>query len=171
MYATSFHVVHEYCVLADAMLAWEAALEGALGNQPCVLSNPPSAGDVSNTSLDMGEIPDFTDLGDISGMDLDQLAWPLGISEEGDSLPSSCHISYDDKDILSTLEAPDSWSALIQDAIQPGCTSRPAKNIMPRRETATRPNSGPQTPANTDESSSPGCSSDVTIPSLVQADL
>ncbi|KAH8785756.1 fungal-specific transcription factor domain-containing protein [Diaporthe sp. PMI_573] len=89
-----------------------SALEGAVGNQPCVLSNPPSAGDVSNTSLDMGEIPDFTDLGDISGMDLDQLAWPLGISEEG-----------------------------------------------------------PQTPANTDESSSPGCSSDVTIPSLVQADL
>lgn len=171
MYATSFHLVHEYCVLADAILAWAAALEGALGNQPCLLSNPPSAGDASNTSLDMGEIPDFTELGDVIGMGLNQLTWPLEMSGESDSLPSMRPILYDDTDILSTLEAPDSWSALIQDAIQPGCTPRSAKNIMRRPDTTTRPNSGPQTPANTDESSSPGCSSEVTIPSLVQADL
>lgn len=171
MYANSSHLAYEYCVLADATWSWAAALEGALGNQPCVPSNPRSAGDISNTSLDMGEIPDFTDLGDISGMDLNHFAWPLGIPGEGDALPSSRHISYDEKDILSTLDAPDSWSSLIQDAIQPGCTPRFGKNIMPRHDATTRPNTGPQTPANTDESSSPGCSPDMALPSLVQADL
>ena len=171
MYETSPYVTYEHCMLADAILAWTAALEGALGNQPCVSSNPPSAGDVSNASLDMGDMSDFTDLGDMSGMGLNQLAWPLGFPGEGGSLPSTRPISYDEKDIMSTLETPDSWSALIQDAIQPGVTPRSAKNIMSRPDPTTRPNSGPQTPANTDESSSPGCSPDVTIPNLVQADL
>lgn len=171
MYANSSHLAYEYCVLADAACSWAAALEGALGNQPCVPSNPPPAGDISNTSLDMEEIPDFTDLGDISAMDLNRLAWPLGISGEGDALPSPRHISYDEKDILPTPDAPDSWSALIQDAIQPGFTPRLAKDIMPRHDATTRPNSGPQTPANTDESSSPGCSTDMAIPNLVQTDL
>lgn len=171
MYETCSHLAYGQCVLADAILAWAAALEGALGGQPCVPSNPPAAGDMSNSSLDLEEIPDFTDLGDMSEMGLSQLAWPLGLSGEGDSLPSSRPISYDEKDILSSLETPDSWSAMIQDAIQPGATPRPAKNVMPRPDTITRPNSGPQTPANTDDSSSPGCSPDVTIPSLVQSDL
>lgn len=171
MYVTSSHLAYEDCAFADAILAWAAALEGALGGQPCTLSNPPSAGDVSNTSLDMGDIPDFTDLGDMSGMGLSHLAWPLGMAGEGDPIPSTRPISYDEKDILSTLDAPDSWSALIQDAIQPGPIPRPAKNIMPRADNITRPNSNPQTPANTDESSSPGCSADVPIPSMVQSDL
>lgn len=171
MYEICSHLAYEYYVLADATLAWAAALEGALGGQPCVLSNPPSARDMSNTSLDLGEIPDFTDLGDVSGIGLSQLAWPLDISGEGDSLPISRPISYDEKDILSSLETPDSWSALIQDAIQPGATPRPAKSIMLRPDSISRPNSSPQTPANTDDSSSPGCSPDVTIPSLVQSDL
>lgn len=171
MYESSSCLAYKDYVLADAILAWTAALEGALGGQPCTLSNPPSAGDVSNTSLDMGEIPDFADLGDMDGMALSHLAWPLGISGEGDSLSSSRPISYHEKDILSTLEAPDSWSALIQDAIQPGATPRPAGNLMPRTDVTIRPNSDPQTPANTDESSSPGCSPDVAIPTLVQSDL
>lgn len=171
MYVTSSHLAYEDCAFADAILAWTAALEGALGGQPCTLSNPPSAGDMSNTSLDMGEIPDFTDLGDMSGMGLSHLAWPLGMAGEGDPMPSTRPISYDEKDILSTLDAPDSWSALIQDAIQPGPIPRPAKNIMPRADNITRPNSNPQTPANTDESSSPGCSADAPIPSMVQSDL
>lgn len=156
---------------ADAILAWAAALEGALGGQPCALSNPPSAADASTTSLDMGEVPDFTDLGDINGIGLSHLAWPLGFASEGDALHGSRPMGYDEKDILSSLEGPDSWSALIQDAIQPGVTPRLSKNIMPRADIVTRPNSGPQTPANTDESSSPGCSPDATIPSPVQSDL
>lgn len=135
------------------------------------MSNPPSAGDVSKTSLDMGDIPDFTDLGDMTGMGLSHLAWPLDISGEGDSLSSARPMPYDEKDILSTLEAPDSWSALIQDAIQPGPTPKPARNVIPRTDIHTRPNSNPQTPANTDESSSPGCSPDMPIPTLVQSDL
>lgn len=159
------------CVPADAILACTAALEGALGGQPCAPSNPPSAGGIPNATLDMGDIPDFAELGDMSAMGLGQLAWPLGISGEGDSLPSPRPISYDEKDILSTMEAPDSWSALIQDAIQPSAPPRPGRNIMPRPDAANRPNSGPQTPANTDESSSPGCSPEATIPTLVQSDL
>lgn len=176
MYANAPNLACGCCILADPILAWKAALEGAVGNQPCVLSNPPPAGDLSSTTLDVGEMPDFTELGDFGAMGLNQLAWPLGISDEGDALSSSRHSLYDEKDILATLEASennasDSWSALIQDAIQPGCNSRSAKNLMARRDATARANSGPQTPANTDESGSPACSPDMTIPSLVQADL
>lgn len=162
---------HQDCIHADALLTREAALEGALGGQPCTLPNPPSAGDVSNTSLDMGAIPDFTDLGDMSGMGLSHLAWPLEMSGEGDPLPGPRPISYNENDILSTLEGPDSWSAVIQDAIQPGSIPRPAKNLKSRADITARPYSNPQTPANTDESSSPGCSPEAVIPSLVQSDL
>ncbi|KAI1080447.1 hypothetical protein F5B20DRAFT_589247 [Whalleya microplaca] len=132
-----------------------AALEGALREQQYILPTAPEAQDAP-ISLDMTD------------MDLNQVPWDLGISGENDLLPGSRHISYYEKDPLSTLDIETGGFSLPN-----GPIDNDASILTPAKLNMARPYpivlSSPQSPSNAYESSEG--SPDVAMSSVVQSDL
>ncbi|KAI2610509.1 hypothetical protein GGR54DRAFT_369377 [Hypoxylon sp. NC1633] len=148
-----------------ALQARITALEGALREQQYMLPTPPATQDVPNTPLDMTNMAAIGELGD---MGLNQLPWTLSMPGEGGSSPSSRHMSYSEKGLLSTLEVEECGYTLPH-----GPMDTEASTLSPTKLNMARPDqvipASQQTPANSYESS--GSSPDVAMSSLVQSDL